>query len=78
MIQYQDEKLLDRLVNYTLEFEGKFYIIENVPARVNAETDEQFFSPVTVERLHRTISGRAKPQRIIETPVYKYAKIQLQ
>jgi len=74
MSQYQDEKLLNLLVNYTLEFEGKFYIIENVPARVNTETGEQFFSPATVDRLHRTIIGRAKPQRIIETPVYEYTE----
>jgi len=33
MSQDQDEKLLDRSVTYTLEFEGKFYIFENVPAR---------------------------------------------
>jgi hypothetical protein len=40
---------VERLVTYTLEFEGKFYIVENVPARVNEETGEQFFSPSTVE-----------------------------
>jgi hypothetical protein len=74
MSQHQDEKLLNLLVNYTLEFEGKFYIIENVPARVNTETGEQFFSPATVDRLHGTIIGRAKPQRIIETPVYEYTE----
>lgn len=75
MSQYQDEKLLDRSVTYTLELEGKFYIIEHVPARVNAETGEQFFSPATVERLQRTILGDAKPQKLIETPVYEYAEI---
>jgi len=78
MSQYQNEKLLDRLVTYTLEFEGKFYIFENVPARVNAETGEQFFSPATVERLQKTIRGHAKPQRLIKTPVYEYAEIRPQ
>ncbi len=43
------EKLVERRVSYTLEHEGKFYIVENVPARVNKETGEQFFSPATVE-----------------------------
>jgi hypothetical protein len=28
MSQYQDENLVERLVTYTLEFEGKFYIIK--------------------------------------------------
>jgi len=78
MSQYQDENLLESSVTYTLEFEGKFYIIENVPARVNDETGEQFFSPATVERLHQTILGHAKPQKVIETPVYKYTEVPLQ
>ena len=77
MSQYQDENLLECSVTYTLEFEGKFYIIENVPARVNDETGEQFFSPATVERLHKTILGHAKPHKVIETPVYEFTEMVL-
>ena len=72
MNKYQEENIVARLVTYTLEFEGKFYIIKNVPARVNDETGEQFFSPTTVERLHGTILGHAKPQKVVETAVYEY------
>lgn len=50
-----EEKLVERRVTCTLEHGGKFYIVENVPARVNEETGEQFFSPTTVERLQRMI-----------------------
>ncbi len=64
----QAEKLVERRVTYTLEYEGKFYIIENVPARVNEATGEQFFSPSTVEHLHRTILGQAKPGKVVERP----------
>ena len=78
MSEYHDENLLERSVTYTLEFEGKFYIIENVPARVNDETGEQFFSPDTVKRLHKTILTHAKPHRVIETPVYEYAEMVMQ
>lgn len=39
----KEEKLVERRVTYTLEHEGKFCIVENVPARVNEETGEQFF-----------------------------------
>lgn len=69
----KQEKLIERRVTYTLEHEGKFYIVENVPARVNDETGEQFFSPATVERLQKAILGKEKPSRVIETPVYEYA-----
>jgi hypothetical protein len=70
----REEKLVERRVTYTLEHEGKFYIVENVPARDNEETGEQFFSPVTVERLQRTILQPGKPNRVIQTPVYEYTE----
>ena len=70
----KEEKLVRRRVTYTLEHEGKFYIVENVPARVNEETGEQFFSPVTVEQLQRMILTPGKPNRVIQTPVYEYAE----
>lgn len=70
------EKLVERRVTYMLEREGKFYIIENVPARVNEATGEQFFSPATVERLQKTILQKRKSDRVIETHVYEYAEWQ--
>lgn len=68
-----DEGLIETQVTYTLEVEGRFYLIENVPARVNPETGEQYFSPETVGRLHETILGAASPKRVVQTPVYDYA-----
>ena len=67
------EKLVERKVTYTLLKGGKFYVIENVPARVNEETGEQFFSPQTVEQLQRTIWGERQPIRVIQTPVFEFA-----
>ncbi len=67
------EKLVERKVTYTLEISGQLVIIENVPARVNAATGEQFFSPDTVERLQKMIGEQKKPKRVIQVPVYEYA-----
>jgi YgiT-type zinc finger domain-containing protein len=66
------ETMIETEVTYTLEFGGKFYIIEHVPARVCRETGEQFFSPETVERIQALIKGGKKPTRLIKTPVYEY------
>ena len=71
--QPPEEQLIEQKVTYTLLKEGKFYIIENVPARVNLETGEQYFSPRTVEHLQQIISGDCQPRRVIETPVYEFA-----
>ena len=67
-----NERLVEQTVTYTLLKDGKFYIIENVPARVDLDTGEQYFSPKTVERLQQTIWGKRKPVRVLETPVYEF------
>ena len=65
-------RMVERRVTYTLEHEGQIYVVEDVPARVNEETGEQYFAPCTVERLQEVVLSKDKPDRIVETPVYKY------
>ena len=71
--EWPQESLIEKTVTYTLEVNGRLFVIENVPARVNEETGEQFFSPQTVERLQEIIEGAERPVRVIETPVFDYA-----
>ena len=68
------ETMVDTEVTYTLEYGGKFYIIEHVPARVCEETGEQFFAPETVEHIHALIKGEREPDRMVQTPVFEYAR----
>jgi YgiT-type zinc finger domain-containing protein len=67
------ETMVETKVTYTLEYNGKFFLIEHVPARVCRETGEQYFAPETVEHIQAVLKGRKKPAKIIETPVYEYA-----
>ena len=67
------ETMVDTKVTYTLEYDGKVFIVENVPARVCRETGEQYFAPETVEHIQAIIKSRKRPDRVIETPVYEYA-----
>lgn len=67
------ETLVEKQVTYTLNLNEKIVLIDNVPARVNEETGEQFFSPSTVERLQQTILGEKEPDHFIQVPVYNYA-----
>ncbi|MGI0486603.1 hypothetical protein ACN4EK_14285 [Pantanalinema rosaneae CENA516] len=66
------EPLVEKRITYTLELNGQFFLIENVPARVNEETGEQFFAPAIVEELQQIVLGRKAPDRVITTPVYTY------
>lgn len=69
---FEDEKLVEQKVTYALFKAGKFYIVENVPARVNPETGEQFFAPQTVDHLQQIISSGGHPRRVIQTPVFEF------
>ena len=66
------ETFIETKVTYSLAINGKFYLIENVPARVNTETGEQYFSPATVERIQEIIKQQKKPDHFIQTPVYDF------
>ncbi|MCT7990343.1 YgiT-type zinc finger protein [Laspinema olomoucense] len=70
---FPQETLIEKRLTYTLEVNEKFFMIENVPARVCEETGESFFSPETVERIQQMIGGQEKPKRVIETPVYEFS-----
>ncbi len=67
------ETFVEKRVTYTIEVDGRFILIENVPARVNVETGERLFAPETVERLQKIAWGRQKPSRLVETPVFQYS-----
>jgi len=73
MSKKQKEVLVEKEVTYTLFKDDKFYIIENVPARINPETGEQYFSPATVENIQQIILGEEEPARMIQTPVFDFA-----
>lgn len=73
MIRQLEDNLVETLVTYSMQFRGRFVLVENVPARVDPETGEQFFSPDTVDRLHEIIRGGREPDRVVETPVFRFA-----
>ena len=50
-----EERVPMRRVTYSVEYEGRIVIVENVPARVDPETGEQFFARETVEQLQAIV-----------------------
>ena len=68
-----NEIYIEQTVTYSLELDGKFVLVEHVPARVCVETGERFFSPEVAERLQKIISEHRRPSRTIETPVFEFA-----
>ena len=70
---YPHETFVHSKVKYTLDLDGKLIVVENVPARVCVETGEQLFSPDTVDRLQKLVTGKTKPKRVMEVPVFEFA-----
>lgn len=68
-----NETLVDKKVSYQIAVNGRLFVIENVPARVNVETGENHFSPETVERLQKIVREQRSPVRTIQTSVYEFA-----
>jgi hypothetical protein len=67
-----DEAFVAQEVTYTLEVDGRFVVVEHVPARVSVRTGERFFAPATVEQLQKIIWENQAPARVVETPVFDY------
>jgi len=65
--------MIKREVTYTLEMDGKFIVVEHVPAKVCPQCGEKLFSPETVERLQKTIWEQKEPVRVMQTPVFDFA-----
>lgn len=69
----REELLVEQRVRYTMEIDGHIVIVENVPARVDMETGERYFSPSTVERLQEIVWSERIPDRVVKTPVFEFA-----
>lgn len=68
-----DETLVATEVTYVLEIEGTIVVIEGVPARINIETGERYFAPETVEQLQQIVHSSQPPERVVQTPVFRFA-----
>lgn len=73
--EQEEKQLVNKLVTYSLELNGQLILVENVPARVNEETGEQFFAPDIVERLQDMILGDEKSLNFIRVPVYQFNNV---
>jgi YgiT-type zinc finger domain-containing protein len=68
-----EDRLIEQLVTYSIEYDGRLIVVENVPARVDPETGERFFSPETAEQLQAIVWSGRQPDRLEQTPVFEFA-----
>jgi len=68
-----DETLKAQTIRYSQEFEGNFYIIENVPAYICMQCGETILFESVAEAIQQIVWSGAKPKRTERVPVYEIA-----
>lgn len=61
------------MIRVSQEYNGHFYIIENVSAYTCAQCGEIILSESVAEKMQRIIWSDAKPERTEAVPVYEVA-----
>jgi HTH-type transcriptional regulator / antitoxin MqsA len=65
--------MIEEMVTYTIQLDGKLVVVEHVPAKVCTQCGERLYSPETVERLQTTVWEQRSPSRMLQTPVFDFA-----
>ena len=61
------------LVNEVFVINGKYVLVEGIPASLCARCGEATFSRETTERIRRMVHGEAQPVRAVAMEVFAYA-----
>ena len=61
------------LVNEVFLINGKYVLVEGLPASICARCGEATFSRETTERIRRMVHGEAQPVRVVAMEIFAYA-----
>ena len=67
------EESRDEFVDEVFQVDGKYVLIDHVPASVCTRCGEETFSRETTEKVRLLIHGQAKPVRSVALEVFEYA-----
>ena len=67
------DQMQEQLVNEVFLIDGKFILVEDIPAMVCIHCDEATFSRETTEKIRRMVHGEAEPVKSIQVDVFAFA-----
>lgn len=67
-------KLEKRMVTFSYDEDEKHLLVEHVPAEVCENCEEKTYSPEVTDELLRFAKYEFKPVKIIEVPVFDFAR----
>ena len=63
----------EEFVEEVFRIDGKYVLVDQIPARVCDRCGEETFSPETTERVRLLVHGKAKPKKSIALKVFDFA-----
>lgn len=63
----------EEFVEEVFRIDGKYVLVDQIPARVCDRCGEETFSPETTERVRLLVHGKAKPTKSIALKVFDFA-----
>ena len=67
------EESREELVDEVFRIDGKYVLVDHIPASVCARCGEETFSRETTERVRLLVHGKAKPTKSIALKVFEFA-----
>jgi len=67
-------KLEKKFVTFYYEEDGKYILVENVPAEVCVKCGEKIYSPEVTDELLKFARDKFKPVKSIKIPVFDFTK----
>ena len=67
-------ELEKKIVTFYYEEDGKYLLVENVPAEVCTMCGEKIYSPKVTDELLKFARDKFKPVKSIKIPVFDFAK----
>ena len=66
-------QMKEELVNEIFLIDGKFILVENIPARLCTHCGEATFSRETTEKIRRMVYGESAPVKSIQVDVFAFS-----
>lgn len=64
----------EMLVTFSYEDEGKYFLVEHVPAEVCERCGERIYSPAVTDELLKFAKDKFRPVKRVEVPVFDFAE----
>lgn len=68
--EHCDGRIRERKVDLSRKFDGKYVVIENVPAGVCTECGTRYYAANVLKTIEEVARGRRKAKRELTVPVY--------